>query len=200
MTEAELASKEKIKHQREELEHAKSIFEAHKQRMEEINRRQQTKGTPSCHIIIIILFLFDNVELLGMIIINNLFIIVKLNIGGIRYETSVATLAKDGESMLAAMFSGLYGLSPDPDDGSIFIDRDGTHFRYILKYFLSFYDYFFKKNVLIVCFSYLRDGSFLPPREVSTLHELLQEAEYYQISGLIQILKEHLQTHDIENS
>lgn len=61
---------------------------------------------------------------------------VKLNIGGTRYETSVATLAKDGESMLAAMFSGLYGLSPDPEDGSIFIDRDGTHFRYILKYIL----------------------------------------------------------------
>ena len=59
---------------------------------------------------------------------------VKLNIGGIRYETSVTTLVKDGQSMLAAMFSGLYPLSPDPDDGSIFIDRDGTHFRYILKY------------------------------------------------------------------
>jgi hypothetical protein len=98
---------------------------------------------------------------------------VKLNIGGIRYETSVATLAKDGTSMLAAMFSGLYPISPDPEDGAIFIDRDGTHFRYILNY--------------------LRDGVFNAPHEPSILRELLQEAEFYQIGGLIAILKNNLQ-------
>lgn len=97
---------------------------------------------------------------------------VKLNIGGTRYETSVTTLAKDGTSMLAAMFSGLYPITPDTDDGSIFIDRDGTHFRYILNY--------------------LRDGTFNPPQEIHVLRELLQEAEFYQIGGLIRMLKQIL--------
>lgn len=34
--------------------------------------------------------------------------------------------------MLAAMFSGRYPV-PKDQDGYVFIDRDGTHFRYILK-------------------------------------------------------------------
>jgi hypothetical protein len=44
LTEAEVASREKLKQQRDELEQARAIFEAHKQRMEDINRRQLTKG------------------------------------------------------------------------------------------------------------------------------------------------------------
>jgi len=95
---------------------------------------------------------------------------VRLNIGGQRYETSMATLVKDGESMLAAMFSGLYCLPQDSGDNSYFIDRDGTHFRYILNY--------------------LRDGSFNAPTEPHLLRELLQEAEFYQIKGLIKLLRE----------
>lgn len=95
---------------------------------------------------------------------------VRLNIGGQRYETSMATLVKDGETMLAAMFSGLYCLPQDPVDNSFFIDRDGTHFRYILNY--------------------LRDGSFNAPTEPHLLRELLQEAEFYQIKGLIKLLRE----------
>ena len=45
LTEAEMVSKEKLKQQREELEQARAIFEAHKLRMEDVNRRQLTKGT-----------------------------------------------------------------------------------------------------------------------------------------------------------
>jgi hypothetical protein len=44
----------------------------------------------------------------------------------------------------------------------------------------------------------MRDGSFLPPREVAILHELLQEAEFYQIGGLITLLKENIQAHEAE--
>ena len=35
--------------------------------------------------------------------------------------------------MLQAMFSGRFDTKPS-EDGSFFIDRDGTHFRYILNY------------------------------------------------------------------
>lgn len=44
LTEAEVISKEKLKQQKEELDHAKAVFEAHKHRMEEINKRQQSRG------------------------------------------------------------------------------------------------------------------------------------------------------------
>ncbi len=90
---------------------------------------------------------------------------MKLNIGGHKYETSLSTLTKVltthihsfmifasaffvitdlvlpmqmEDSMLARMFSGRYNLVKD-EHGAVFIDRDGTHFRYILKYPLNIY-------------------------------------------------------------
>mmetsp|Transcript_13285 Transcript_13285/g.17741 ORF Transcript_13285/g.17741 Transcript_13285/m.17741 type:complete len:331 (-) Transcript_13285:22-1014(-) len=59
--------------------------------------------------------------------------IIKLNVGGMRFDTSLTTLTSIPGSMLASMFSGRHGL-PEMDDGSIFIDRDGTYFRHILNY------------------------------------------------------------------
>lgn len=51
---------------------------------------------------------------------------VKLSIGGTVFSTSLETLRKDKDSMLAAMFSGK-GFKVEPDeDGAYFIDRDGT--------------------------------------------------------------------------
>ena len=93
---------------------------------------------------------------------------IKLDIGGHVYATSVLTLTKDPQSMLATMFSGRHSVMKE-EDGSYFIDRDGTHFRYILNY--------------------LRDGGFkdgLLPGDI--LMELQTEAEYYQLSGLVALL------------
>ena len=58
---------------------------------------------------------------------------IKLNVGGQYFTTSLETLTKDPGSMLHAMFSGRFDTKP-AEDGSYFIDRDGTHFRYILNY------------------------------------------------------------------
>ena len=58
---------------------------------------------------------------------------IKLNIGGHLYITSTLTLTRDPQSMLATMFSGRHSVKKE-EDGSYFIDRDGTHFRYILNY------------------------------------------------------------------
>ena len=94
---------------------------------------------------------------------------IKLDIGGHIYATSVLTLTKDPQSMLATMFSGKHSVKKE-EDGSYFIDRDGTHFRYILNY--------------------LRDGGFkegLLPGDI--LMELQTEAEYYQLSGLVALLR-----------
>jgi len=58
---------------------------------------------------------------------------VKLNVGGVKYETTLTTLTADGDdSMLGSMFSGRHALHPN-EDGEIFIDRDGKHFGHILN-------------------------------------------------------------------
>ena len=93
---------------------------------------------------------------------------VKLNVGGHYFTTSVQTLNKDSGSMLHAMFSGRFDTKPS-EDGSYFIDRDGTHFRYILNY--------------------LRTGQLLLPDDKLIKNELLAEAQFYQIQEMVEKLK-----------
>jgi len=58
---------------------------------------------------------------------------VKLNVGGVKYETTLTTLTADGDdSMLGSMFSGRHELHTN-EDGEVFIDRDGKHFGHILN-------------------------------------------------------------------
>ena len=93
---------------------------------------------------------------------------INLNVGGHVFKTSVQTLTKDPNSMLAAMFSGKFEMKPC-EDGSFFIDRDGTHFRFILNY--------------------LRNGKLTLPEGATFLKELEDEAEFYQIQGIIDELR-----------
>ena len=93
---------------------------------------------------------------------------VKLNVGGHQFTTSLQTLTKDPNSMLAAMFSGKFEMEPR-GDGAFFIDRDGTHFRFILNY--------------------LRTGKLTLPDGAKFLKELAEEAEFYQIQGILDKLK-----------
>ncbi|CAF1263752.1 unnamed protein product [Didymodactylos carnosus] len=53
--------------------------------------------------------------------------VIDLNVGGYHYTTSLSTLRKYEDSMLAVMFSGRYQLVRD-EEGHIFIDRDGKYF------------------------------------------------------------------------
>ena len=66
------------------------------------------------------------------------------------------------------MFSGRFDTKPS-EDGSYFIDRDGTHFRCTLNY--------------------LRTGQLIVPKDEITREELLAEAEFYQVEGIIEALK-----------
>ena len=93
---------------------------------------------------------------------------IKLNVGGQHFTTSVQTLTKDPNSMLAAMFSGKFDMKPS-EDGSFFIDRDGTHFRFILNF--------------------LRTGKLTLPEGATFTKELEEEAEFYQIHGLVDALR-----------
>ena len=93
---------------------------------------------------------------------------VKLNVGGHHFTTSIQTLTRDPNSMLAAMFSGRFEMKPSKD-GTFFIDRDGTYFRFILNY--------------------LRDGKLSLPDGATFLEEIATEAEFYQIQGILDELK-----------
>ena len=54
--------------------------------------------------------------------------IIKLNVGGKRFETSLETLKKFPNSLFGKMFSGSTKLKQG-SDGTYFIDRDGSQFR-----------------------------------------------------------------------
>ena len=58
---------------------------------------------------------------------------VTLNVGGVRYETTIATLRSVPGNLLEAMFNEQHGIKPD-EDGAYFLDRDGSHFKYVLEY------------------------------------------------------------------
>ncbi|KAG2497186.1 hypothetical protein HYH03_004775 [Edaphochlamys debaryana] len=125
---------------------------------------------------------------------------VTLNVGGLKFTTSVNTLRNaPNPSLFTAMFSGRHKLTKD-SEGCYFIDRDGRHFHDILNY--------------------LRDGSFhfpgpsgpgadpaaastsaaapagpfaggpggwpaYPPPIEKYLLELRAEANYYGLTGLM---------------
>jgi N-acetylneuraminic acid mutarotase len=58
---------------------------------------------------------------------------IELNIGGRRFQTSVQTLRRVPHTFFDAYFSGRYAQDVCRD-GSIFVDRDGEHFGYVLEY------------------------------------------------------------------
>jgi hypothetical protein len=58
---------------------------------------------------------------------------VKLNVGGYTFETSTTTLRRLPNTYFYAFLSGVYK-TDTLKDGSVFVDRDGTHFFVILNY------------------------------------------------------------------
>ena len=66
---------------------------------------------------------------------------------------------------LGAMFSGRHEV-PQDDDGYVFIDRDGTHFRIILNF--------------------LRTGVLHVPESLQAANELAHELQYYQLDTCVE--------------
>ncbi|XP_050140409.1 FH protein interacting protein FIP2-like [Malus sylvestris] len=91
--------------------------------------------------------------------------VVRLDVGGKIFRTTIGTFTNcEPHSRLAAMFSGRHNLQQD-ENGAVFIDRDGKQFRHILNW--------------------LRDGKVPTLLEDSVYEELLREAEYYPLVGLM---------------
>jgi len=95
---------------------------------------------------------------------NNFPSIIKLDVGGHQFKTSISTLRRE-ESLLSHMFSGSGYLVEKDEDGFYFIDRPGKYFAPILHY--------------------LQTGSFIPPDNPQKLEAILQEVQFYQIRSLI---------------
>ena len=91
---------------------------------------------------------------------------ISLNIGGHLYSTARSTIDGnvDSRSFLARLVSDRRA--------RYFVDRDGTHFRYILNY--------------------LREKTLALPKDFTGLQELLVEARFYQIDQLINDIENRL--------
>ena len=87
-------------------------------------------------------------------------LVVELNVGGHYFCTSLSTLLSRPDSFFADIFKRKAELASAGKP--IFIDRDGTYFRYILNY--------------------LRGCSDLPS-DKQFLREMLAEANFYQLSA-----------------
>ncbi|XP_012679561.1 BTB/POZ domain-containing adapter for CUL3-mediated RhoA degradation protein 2 [Clupea harengus] len=88
---------------------------------------------------------------------------VRLNVGGTLFYSTLQVLTRQ-DSMLKTMFSGKMEVFTDKE-GWILIDRCGKHFSAIL--------------------TYLRDGSVTLPKSQQGIMELMAEAKYYLIQGLV---------------
>ena len=84
----------------------------------------------------------------------------QLSIGGVRVHLSEQSILRCPDSMLAAMFSGPFDLSPDCE-GVVFIDRDGSRFDTLA--------------------AFLREGDIQLPATREETHALVQEAAFFGI-------------------
>ncbi|XP_053406626.1 splicing regulatory glutamine/lysine-rich protein 1-like [Mercenaria mercenaria] len=97
---------------------------------------------------------------------------IKLNIGGVTFNTSYKTLSNSPESVLAHLRNKNLTVT----DNTIFIDRSGKHFEYLLNF--------------------LRNGCVIPqsllPSNITITEEILMESRFYNICELTRKLETHL--------
>ncbi|PIK46367.1 putative potassium channel regulatory protein-like [Apostichopus japonicus] len=89
---------------------------------------------------------------------------VYLNVGGNLYTTTLSVLKSDQESFIGKMFSRKPSEWTIDRNGNVFIDRDGSLFRYILNF--------------------LRDDQLIVPTKFAEFDLLLQEAKFYKLKKL----------------
>lgn len=101
---------------------------------------------------------------------------IKLNVGGTLFMTTKTTLCKDPKSFLYRLCQEEVDLNSEKDEtGAYLIDRDPAYFAPILNY--------------------LRHGKLVLDKMMSE-EGVLEEAEFYNITDLIKIVKEKINVRD----
>ena len=98
--------------------------------------------------------------------------LIPLNVGGTTFVTTVATITKDPDSMLASMFSSELPPAKKDSQGNYFIDRDPEAFRVIL--------------------SFLRTANLSKEITGCTLEQLEVEADYFRLCGLLKLVRQRM--------
>ena len=97
---------------------------------------------------------------------------VKIVVGGIEFATSEYTLRTVKEGLLAKMVEAKVFRK----DGKLYVDREALHFRYILNF--------------------LRNGGRLNgktlPGEERFLYEIMEEAQYFKLPGLVETVRRRI--------
>ena len=92
---------------------------------------------------------------------------ITLNVGGVKYQTSLSTLTSHSDCYFAKMFGGRFSVQPNKD-GSYFIDRDGKCFGHILDF--------------------LRTRKVFIKNDECLIERILEESEYYNLPALQSLL------------
>ncbi|XP_014819554.1 PREDICTED: BTB/POZ domain-containing protein KCTD17 isoform X1 [Calidris pugnax] len=100
---------------------------------------------------------------------------VKLNVGGTVFLTTRQTLCREQKSFLCRLCQGEELQSDRDETGAYLIDRDPTYFGAILNF--------------------LRHGKLVLDKDMAE-EGVLEEAEFYNIGPLIQIIKDRLEEKD----
>ncbi|XP_060562163.1 BTB/POZ domain-containing protein KCTD5-like [Ruditapes philippinarum] len=105
---------------------------------------------------------------------------IKLNVGGTVFMTTRTTLSKDSNSFLFRLIQDEPDLNTDKDNnGAYLIDRDGTYFGPVLNY--------------------LRHGKLVYNKDLAE-EGILEEAEFYNITDLIKLVKEKIRERDAKQN
>uniref|UniRef100_A0A3B3R8C8 Potassium channel tetramerization domain containing 5a n=1 Tax=Paramormyrops kingsleyae TaxID=1676925 RepID=A0A3B3R8C8_9TELE len=105
---------------------------------------------------------------------------VRLNVGGTYFLTTRQTLCRDPKSFLYRLCQADPDLDSDKDDtGAYLIDRDPTYFGPVLNY--------------------LRHGKLVLNKDLAE-EGVLEEAEFYNITSLIKLIKDKIRERDCKTS
>ncbi|XP_065315213.1 uncharacterized protein LOC135924093 [Gordionus sp. m RMFG-2023] len=94
---------------------------------------------------------------------------VHIDVGGIQYTTTLQTLTKYPESIIAKLFNGTIPIVLDSFKQHYFLNRDGKIFRHILNF--------------------LRNGRLLLSSNFKEIDLLMEEAQFFEINPLIKALE-----------
>ncbi|CAD7092222.1 unnamed protein product [Hermetia illucens] len=96
--------------------------------------------------------------------------IIELNVGGVHYTTTFATLLTDKNSLLYEIFSDAKSNGIKDSKGRYFLDRDGVLFRYILDF--------------------LRDKQIHLPEGFRERARLRKEAEHFRLDSMVECMQQ----------